>query len=519
MIQLLLREEAKRKEDVREEDSERTKGMICLLKQLESVIWSLITRSEARLWLYNTISCITSITPYQKRELFASLLRTTSKKGLASQLWQLIFQKRPHEAGTLLAERSYVLEKFFQGNQTRILQWFSNFSSTGSRHKKGAKALSRFAFVNRNICWEELEWKGKHGQSPAVVATKPHYFLELDILRTVENFLENVPDFWTSREFADSLRDGDIFSVETKFFVDFFVGLMCEEGSRDVWEVINEFLMEESFSVLCQHLLITLEERDFCTFLESLCKYLNRRTEPNDFRDSSCLLEFVLSKFSGYESIDQLLLLNAVIYRGRQLLKLLHDEESQEEQAKVNDIVSHICSISSSTNSFVPVLNECLKMKTTGGVMILGLQSWAFHYALSEKCQSAEAWESLFSNNGISFRKSDKFALLHGDELLEENDSEMDDRASTRRKSRKEKKRKKKRKRNFDDDDDSYDHDLLDLDTSNSKLGLQARDGSWLLSTDGFSASWTNADLPEHLSKFCFSTWMKWAFAKWKNAA
>ncbi|KAJ6674481.1 hypothetical protein OIU85_010732 [Salix viminalis] len=519
MIQLFLREEAKRKEDVREEDSERTKGMICLLKQLESVIWSLITRSEARLWLYNTISCITSITPYQKRELFASLLRTTSKKGLASQLWQLIFQKRPHEAGTLLAERSYVLEKFFQGNQTRILQWFSNFSSTGSRHKKGAKALSRFAFVNRNICWEELEWKGKHGQSPAVVATKPHYFLELDILRTVENFLENVPDFWTSREFADSLRDGDIFFVETKFFVDFFVGLMCEEDSRDVWEVINEFLMESSFSVLCQHLLITLEERDFCTFLESLCKYLNRRMEPNDFRDSSCLLEFVLSKFSGYESIDQLLLLNAVIYRGRQLLKLLHDEESQEEQAKVNDIVSHICSISSSTNSFAPVLNECSKMKTTGGIMILGLQSWAFHYALSEKCQNAEAWESLFSNNGISFRKSDKFALLHGDELLEENDSEMDDGASTRRKSRKEKKRKKKRKRNFDDDDDSYDHDLLGLDTSNSKLGLQARDGSWLLSTDGFSASWTNADLPEHLSKFCFSTWMKWAFAKWKNAA
>lgn len=121
----------------------------------------------------------------------------------------------------------------------------------------------------------------------------------------------------------------------------------------------------------------------------------------------------------------------------------------------------------------------------------MGLQSWAFHYALSEKCQSPEAWESLFSNNGISFRKSDRFALLHGDELLEENDSEMDDRASTKRKSRKKKKSKKKRKRNSDDDD-SYDHGLLDLDTSNSKLGLQARDGSWLLSTDGFSASWTN---------------------------
>lgn len=115
MVQLFLREEPKKKEDVREEDSERAKRMICLLKELESVIWSLITRSEARLWLCNTISCITSLTPNQKREVFVSLLRTTSKKALASQLWQLIFQKRPHEAGTLLAERSYVLEKFFQG--------------------------------------------------------------------------------------------------------------------------------------------------------------------------------------------------------------------------------------------------------------------------------------------------------------------------------------------------------------------------------------------------------------------
>ncbi|CAK7349204.1 unnamed protein product [Dovyalis caffra] len=518
MVQLFLREEAKRKEDVSEEDTERANRVISLLKQLESVIWSLITRSEARLWLCNTISCITSLTPYQKRELFVSLLRTTSKKGLASQLWQLIFQKRPHKAGNLLAKRSYVLDKFFEGNRTRILQWFSNFSSTGLGNKKGAKALSQFAFVNRNICWEELEWKGKHGQSPAVVATKPHYFLELDILRTVGNFLENVPDFWTSSEFADSLRDGDILFIETKFFVDFFVGWMYKEDSRDVWEVINEFFMEEPFSVLCQHLLITLEEREFCTFLESLCKFLNRRMEPDDFGDSSCLLEFVLSKFSGCESIDQLLLLNAVINQGRQLLKLLHDEESQEGQAKINDIVSGICRISSCTDSFVPILKECLNMKTTGAIKILGLHSWAFHYALSEKCQSPEAWESLFSNNGINFSKSDKFAPLHDDEFLEENDSELDDRASTKRKSRKKKKIKKKRRRNFDDDDSS-DHDLLDLDTSNSKLGLQARAGSWLLSTDGFAATWTSADLPEHLSKSCFSTWMKWAFAKWNNAA
>lgn len=57
----------------------------------------------------------------------------------------------------------------------RILQWFSSFSgAVDVEHGKGAKALSQFAFVNRDICWEELEWKGKHGQLPAMVATKPH---------------------------------------------------------------------------------------------------------------------------------------------------------------------------------------------------------------------------------------------------------------------------------------------------------------------------------------------------------
>lgn len=376
----------------------------------------------------------------------------------------------------------------------RIMQWFSNFSATGLGLKKGARALSQFAFVNRNICWEELEWKGKHGQSPAVVATKPHYFLELDVQRTVENFLENVPEFWTSSQFADSLVGGDILFVDTKFFVEFFIQLMHKEDSRDVWEVIDEFLKEESFSSLCQHLLITLEEREFCTFLQSLCKSLNRRMEPNDFDDSSYLLGFLLSKFSGYESIDQLLLLNAVISQGRQLIKLLHEEESEEEQAKIKDIISEICAISSSANSIVPLPNECSKMKIPEAIKILGLQSWAFHYALSQKCQSPDSWESLFSNNGISFRKSDKHALLHDDGLLEENSSELDGRVSTKRKSRKKRKGKKKRRRNIDDDDDddSYGHDLLDLDTSNNKLVLQARTGSWLLSTDGFSASWTS---------------------------
>lgn len=78
----------------------------------------------------------------------------------------------------------------------------------------------------------------------------------------VENFIDNVPEFWSSNEFADSLRDGDIIFIDRKYFVDFFVRLIYEEDARDVWEVIYEYLMESSFSSWCNHLLITLDEEE-----------------------------------------------------------------------------------------------------------------------------------------------------------------------------------------------------------------------------------------------------------------
>ncbi|CAI0626738.1 unnamed protein product [Linum tenue] len=137
------------------------------------------------------------------------------------------------------------------GNSIRISEWFSNFANgAGLEHKKGAKALFQFAFVNRDICWEELEWRGKHGQSPAVVATKPHYLLDLDVHQTVENFIKHVPEFWSSTEFQESLKDGEIIEIDRKYFLDFFVRLMFKDDSKEVWDLVNEFLMEEPFSSL-----------------------------------------------------------------------------------------------------------------------------------------------------------------------------------------------------------------------------------------------------------------------------
>ncbi|KAJ9697600.1 hypothetical protein PVL29_009432 [Vitis rotundifolia] len=463
MVQLLLSEP--NWSDGGDEDS--VKLRISLLNKLESIICSLISsraRSEARLWLCNTIAGISSIMPRHQRDLFVDLFRSKPwKRGLAAQLWQMIFEKMPHKAGKIIAKKSYMLENFFKGNPMRIMHWFSNFSTGGGLEtRKGAKALSQFAFVNRDICWEELEWKGKHGQSPAMVATKPHYFLDLDVQRT----------------FAESLKDGEILSIDRKFFVDVFVDLMYREDSRSVWEAIDEFLMEESFSSLCQHLLIVIEEPDFCLFLELIHKYINPKMEHKDFGHSSCWLEIILSKCSHFESIDHILLLNAVINQGRQLLRLIHDEDTQEEQAKIKDVVLQMCTISSNANGLAPIL-KCFKTKTIEVIKWLGLQSWVLHYRLSEECLTPD------------FHKSDKYALLHDDGFAEENGSDLDDRTSIRARRKKKEKSRKKRKKNFDHDD-IYENELLDFGTSSDRLGLGSHTGSWLLSTDGYSTSWSS---------------------------
>lgn len=502
-------------------DNEAIHQIVSHLNKLGSVIWSVMTsggRSEARLWLCNAVSTITTLSPHQQKEIFINLLTSKpTRKGLASQLLQLLFQKRPTKAGSILAKKSYLLEDFFQGNSKRVMQWFSHFGDGGGlEHKKGAKALSQFAFVNRDICWEELEWKGKHGQSPAIIATKPHYFLDLDVQGTMENFLANVPEFWTSSEFAESLKDGEILFLDTKFFVELFVDLMYKEELRDLWDVINEFLKEESFSTLCHHLLISLEEDEFRIFLELLRRYINPRMEPEHFGNPSYLLEFIIFKCGDSESFDELLLLNAVVNQRRQLLRLLHDEECQDEIEQVKDIVSKICKTSTDAYTLTSIVKECAITKTIEAMKLLGLYSWLIYYRLSKECQTLGSWESLFLSNGISFHKSEKYSMLHREGSVEESESEADDKESIRR--RKKKKERKKRRRDFDHDD-ICDYGLLDFDTSDSRLGLQSGGGSWLLSIDDFSTSWTNVDLPEHLSNYCLSVWMKWLVSKWSSTS
>lgn len=513
MVQLFLRKPASDGSG----DGSAVKERFSLLQKLESIIWSIITsggRYEVRLWLCNTISCIHSITPRDQCDLFIELLKSgLSKHDVAAQLLQIIFEKRPEKVGHIIAKKCCMLEKFFEGNPRRILQWFDNFAGAGELgHTKGARALSQFAFVNRDICWEELEWKGKHGQSPAVVATKPHYFLDLDVLQTVENFLEYVPDFWSSDELAESVKDGEILQIDRKYFVDEFVQLMHEENCEEIWAIIEEFLMEEQFSYLSKRLLIHLDEYKLLAFLKSISKYICQNMECKGFVYPSCWLENLLLLCNSDVSLNDFLLLNAIIVQGRQLLHLLGDEEHEDEKGNVEELLRTTSAFSDADHW--ALMEECMQMKQPVALKWIGLQSWVLYYCLSKECKTPHACESLFVRNGITFRKADDFSLVRYDGFSKGFDSDSDDRDSTRGGYKKRKRERRKRRKKYGKDESSLD-ELVEFESSNGWQSLQLGGRRWLLSTDGFSCAWDMVDIPEHLSVHCFKTWMKWVCSKW----
>ncbi|KAJ6835481.1 uncharacterized protein M6B38_331970 [Iris pallida] len=513
MVQLFL----SRPESDGSGDKNIVEERISLLQRLESILWSVITsagRYEARLWLCNTISCIHSITARDQHDLFVELLRSKQpRQDLAAKLLHMIFEKRPERVGPIIANKSSMLENFFEGNPRRILQWFDNFASAGeSEHRRGSRAISQFAFVNRDICWEELEWKGKHGQSPAVVATKPHYFHDLDVLQTIENFLEYVPDFWSSSELAESVKDGEILSIDVEYFVEQFVKLMYVENSDDVWALIDEFLLEEQFSCLSQKLLVVLDECWLLNFLRSLAKLIHSNIKCNKFKFPACWLEILLATCNNScVSLDELLLLNAVITQGRQILRLISDEEHIEEKESMEELLRN--DMAFSTAEHWSLMKECQKKQQPLALKLVGLQSWLIHYYLSRECKTPQNFELMFVDNGINFRKADEYSLVRSEEFLKEGSSDVDKHDLARGYHRKRKRDRKKRMKKYVHDDSSVD-ELVEFETLNGWQGLQSG-RSWLLSTDGYSCAWNMADIPEHLSRLCFMTWMKWVCSKW----
>ncbi|KAJ3678174.1 hypothetical protein LUZ60_001977 [Juncus effusus] len=501
MVFLFLQNPTK---DSNSNDTTNSKEKLSLIQRTESILNSVIktgARQEARLWLCGAISAIHSINKSDQLEIFLSLLeKKGSQKDVAVQLINMIFQKSPDKVGRIIVKRPSILEKFFQGNPNRILNWFDNFALTSeSGHKKGSRALAQFAFSNRDSYWEELEWQGNRGNTPAVVAIKPHYFQTLDVVRTVQNFLEFVPDFWSSAELADSVRDGEILQVDPDFFVNWFLELMFEERDREVWDLVEGFLERERFCDVSKSLICLLDDERLLGFVRNLGRFLKLDLECEDLKFESCWFEILVLKNREFElDFEQILVLVSVIGKPRQVLRLICEEENQEELRNLEGILVNLIEANN-----LALTNELMEMEREEAIKSIAIQSWILFYVLSKECKSPKDFESVFERNEIEFRKKKfEFEFVGSDD----SDSERFERKSRKKRKKNKKKRRKKSEFEFEFDEQN-DDELFEFESSNR--GLESKSTSWYLSTDGFSNAWNIADVPEHLAMHYFKTSMK----------
>lgn len=511
-------------------DGMQSTKRITILERLEPLIWKLITadgRSEARLWLCNAVASISTISRQEQSALFFDILRSfnppkddegRSGQMLARQLLRMLCENAPEKAGKIISKRSRILQSFFKGHTRRILQWFDHFGGIGeSEHKRGARSISQFAFVNRDMCWDELEWKGRHGQSPAMVATKPHYFLDLDVLSTVENFIENVPEFWSSEQFTKSVQDGQIISLDLEFFVDELLDMMYRDDSSEVWQAVEKFLLEENFCSLCQRLLILLSDMELLTFLNAVGKILASRKHDNGFDSKEKVkkktlqfswLETVMSTGMECQSLDELLLNNACINQGRQILRCLRDEEHEEEKKIIESIILEMKQSSKDSEHWA-LRRECIQMKKWMAIKFLSIENWILHYHLSNECKTVASCENLFTLNGIEFYR-------HSNELSSTERSLRFSHGSKRSKKKRKERTGKKKRRKITASDYSSASGEEDTGREYTKIltGSELEE-KWILSTDNNASVWSMVDLPEHLAGYALMSWLKWVISCW----
>jgi hypothetical protein len=444
------------------------------------------------------------------------------------QLLRMVCENRPQWVAKLVAKDSKLLQRFFSGDSRRILLWFQNFAGAGQNdHQRGARALARYAFLHREECWHELEWKGSHAQAPATVAAKPHYFLELDVLESVNNFLEQVPGFWRSEELKDSLKDGEFLSLNYTFFTQELLKMVKDQVSEG-WQIVKDYVADESFFVLCQQILHIVKDRDFLTFINELGLALSRvrnRTvarhgsskqaktgslENVSQHKSTSWIELVMFEGLQWNSLEELVFCNACISHGRNLWRLLQEEEHEEE---AHEMKSHRddmnLKLEEEEREHWALRYKVLKLRKPLACKFLAIESWRLYYQLLVLPMDKEAFEALLTDVELSFRCSS--TLLEADD---DRKHRSPGRVRSRKRFKKRRKDMKREKFDLDDDEtltDSEDH----VAGSNSVKSLSIDDCSWFLSIDNYTLAWTKADLVEHVVAHAVQQWFQWCFTHW----
>ncbi|KAK3285621.1 hypothetical protein CYMTET_6781, partial [Cymbomonas tetramitiformis] len=255
-----------------------------ILERCEGILRELLVtrayRSEAQLWLKTTIGRLPLSARTQQQQLMKLVPKPSADKktmdathAFVKQLLFMTCERKAKQVAKVLLPDKRLWAQFFRESPLRVIAFFEHFNMAGEFHH-GAKALARYSFQNRDAVWKELEWIGKHPQAPVTVAAKPHYFCELNVLRTVHNFVERVPEFWGSAEFIDELKSGDIIRMDIPFFARELAYILmegeCRSDSELIIDAIGDFLGEASWQELCQKLLPTLEWPEMARLVDCL---------------------------------------------------------------------------------------------------------------------------------------------------------------------------------------------------------------------------------------------------------
>jgi hypothetical protein len=389
------------------------------------------------------------------------------------------------------------------------LEWFQNFAGVGgSDHQLGARALARYAFMHRETYWNELVWKGDRSQAPATVASKPHYFSELNVGETIENFLENVPSFWQSEELRDSLEDGQFIALEVDYFVQ---ELLARMGTDGLSSILRGYIAAESFTVLCQRVLPIVTDTQFLEFINGLAvgiyelkkdkaRHRDRRDEEKDkdilgkFKETPWL-EIVLSAVVEWRTLNDAVVCNACARNGRELCRLMQGEEHEDEARLLNSLVADRNVYSE--DEHWAVREEYLVLPKWEAVKWLTLDAWLLFYFLSKNTIAPEALETLMTENMIGFLRTSAQPTEDIELLIDARGarSHKERRKSKKRHRHKLKGMSRKRKNRKEDADSESGSDVpFETDDINRQSTV-----SWRLSVDNYVITWTKVII--YLSK------------------
>eukprot|EP00898_Chlorokybus_atmophyticus_P006196 jgi/Chlat1/6578/Chrsp45S06037 len=448
----------------------------------------------------------------------------------------MLLQYRPKAAGRLLAERPEAVRGFFRAEdvmtadappnstlqqQRRVTLFFQHFSMNGDfRH--GARALSRYALKHRDRCWGELVWEGAHAQSPVMVAAKPHYFLELDIVRlnntdacqhylsplmahmrqvrTVRNFLARVPEFWESAELREEILTGDIIALDYDYFVaefdrwlaaaddveedDFYLRRAYERRFEELVRELEDYLAEESLQSLCTQLFPFLSPKDTLRVLQGLV--------PHNESRSAAVDTALFGRNAPKEDLQEITFLCAISKQGRQVAKLLQEDEYEELRAEVKQAAQTLASCSAAEDEaghwhvrrqYARALKDKRTEPRVDVLRHLFAEGWLLRWRLYQL--QREGLEEVMRGSGIEYQ-------LQGSEH-----KELTKDRKRRRKERKSKKRKNRAR--YRDSSSSDDSD------GRKEAGEFA---GWKLQSDGFAYTWSPSELPDYLADHALSCWL-----------